>query len=131
MNDVEIRYEGFVSGGIGLIVEALTDNRNRTSSHVKSTFDKYGGNIGENGSVSFMFDRVGIIQYSRDVSAISEDEMLYAAADCGASEIESDDLYHLIYAAPLELSLVLEKLVQKSEVTSPDLLFDNLSDCTQ
>jgi YebC/PmpR family DNA-binding regulatory protein len=80
----EIRYEGRGPGGVALIVEAMTDNRNRTSADVRAAFSKYGGAMGETGSVSFMFDHVGVISYP--VSAGSEDAMLEAALETGAHE---------------------------------------------
>ena len=76
-NYEEVRYEGFGPGGIGVIVETLTDNRNRTASDVRSTFSKSGGNMGETGSVSFMFDRVGSIEYGAD---IADAEAVFEAA---------------------------------------------------
>lgn len=91
----EIRYEGFGAGGIGVIVEALTDNRNRTASDVRSIFTKYGGNLGETGSVSFMFDRVGEIEYP--AAAASADAMLEAALEAGADDCESDEEGHRLY----------------------------------
>ena len=81
-NFEEIRYEGYGPGGIALIVEALTDNRNRTASELRSNFTKQGGNLGETGSVSFMFDRVGLITY--DLAVASEEKMLEAAIEAGA-----------------------------------------------
>ena len=70
----EIRYEGYGTGGVAVIVETMTDNRNRTASNVRSIFSKYGGNLGETGSVSFMFDRVGLISYPGNVA--SSDDIL-------------------------------------------------------
>ena len=78
----EIRYEGFGPGGVGIIVEALTDNRNRAGSNVRSAFTKNGGNLGETGSVSFMWDRVGQIVYAAEAG--SEDEVMEAAIEAGA-----------------------------------------------
>ena len=80
----EIRYEGRGPGGVAIIVEAMTDNRNRTSADVRSTFSKYGGAMGETGSVSFMFDHVGVIAYPKNKG--SEDAMLEAALEAGADE---------------------------------------------
>jgi len=80
----EIRYEGRGPGGVALIVETMTDNRNRTSADVRAAFSKHGGAMGETGSVSFMFDRVGVIAYPKDKG--SEDGMLEAALDAGADE---------------------------------------------
>ena len=84
----EIRYEGYGPGGVAVIVEVLTDNRNRTASDVRSTFTKSGGNLGETGSVSFMFDRVGVIEYDADKA--SADAMLEAAIEAGADDVVSE-----------------------------------------
>lgn len=98
----EIRYEGFGPGGVGVIVEVLTDNRNRSASTVRSTFTKCGGNLGETGSVSFMWDRVGQITY--DAKAGSEDKVMEAAIEAGADDVESDEDGHTIYTAFEQLS---------------------------
>jgi YebC/PmpR family DNA-binding regulatory protein len=92
-----IRYEGYGPGGVAVIAEALTDNRNRTASVVRSVFLKYGGNLGETGSVAFMFNRVGEIFYK--VSAGSADAMLEAAIDAGADDAQSDESGHTITCA--------------------------------
>ncbi len=104
----EIRYEGFGPGGVGLIVEVLTDNRNRAAANVRTVFGKNGGNMGETGSVSFMFDRVGQIAYP--ASAGSEDEVMEAAIETGAQDVESDAEGHLIITAFEDLSEVAEAL---------------------
>ncbi len=88
----EIRYEGYGPGGVAVIVEALTDNRNRTASEVRSYFTKSGGNLAETGAVSFMFDRVGLIEF--DAGVASEDAMLEAAIDAGASDVASSEGGH-------------------------------------
>jgi YebC/PmpR family DNA-binding regulatory protein len=93
----EIRYEGFGPGGVGVIVEVLTDNRNRAAANVRSTFSKHGGNLGETGSVSFMWDRVGQIVYPAEAG--SEDKVMEAAIEAGADDVESDDETHTIYTA--------------------------------
>jgi YebC/PmpR family DNA-binding regulatory protein len=93
----EIRYEGFGPGGVGLIVEVLTDNRNRAAANVRSLFSKHGGNLGETGSVSFMFDRVGRIIYP--ASTGGEDAMMEAAIEAGADDVESDEEEHVVFAA--------------------------------
>jgi YebC/PmpR family DNA-binding regulatory protein len=93
----EIRYEGFGPGGVGVIVEVLTDNRNRAAANVRSTFSKNGGNLGETGSVSFMWDRVGQIVYP--AAAGSEDKVMEAAIEAGADDVESDEDTHTIYTA--------------------------------
>jgi YebC/PmpR family DNA-binding regulatory protein len=100
----EIRYEGFGPGGVGIIVEALTDNRNRSASTVRSTFTKCGGNLGETGSVSFMWDRVGQIVYGPQAG--SEDKVMEAAIEAGADDVESDEDGHTIYTAFESLSEV-------------------------
>ena len=101
-NYEEIRYEGFGPGGVGLIVEVLTDNRNRAAANVRSIFAKNGGNLGETGSVSFMFDRVGQIVYGPEAG--SEDKVMEAAIEAGADDVESDEDGHTIYTAFADLS---------------------------
>jgi len=93
----EIRYEGYGPGGVAVIVEVLTDNRNRTASDVRSYFTKTGGNLAETGAVSFMFDHVGVIEY--DAKAASADAMLEAAIEAGADDVVSTEDGHEIYAA--------------------------------
>jgi YebC/PmpR family DNA-binding regulatory protein len=92
-----IRYEGYGPGGVAIIAEALTDNRNRTASNVRSLFAKYGGNLGETGSVAFMFQRAGEIVYKP--AAGSPDKMLEAAIDAGADDVQSDESGHVITCA--------------------------------
>jgi YebC/PmpR family DNA-binding regulatory protein len=93
----EIRYEGYGPGGVAIIVEALTDNRNRAASDIRSYFTKSGGNLGETGSVAFMFDRTGIVEY--DAGAASDDAMLDAAIEAGADDVISSESGHEIYAS--------------------------------
>ncbi len=104
----EIRYEGYGPGGVALIVDTLTDNRNRTASDVRSAFSKHGGNLGETNSVSFMFDRVGSITYPAD--AASADAMFEAALEAGAENVESDDSGHEITCAPEDFNDVRDAL---------------------
>ena len=104
----EIRYEGFGPGGVGVIVEVLTDNRNRSAANVRATFSKHGGNLGESGSVSFMWDRVGEIGYP--AAAGSEDKVMEAAIEAGAQDVESSEDGHLIFTAFEDLSAVIEAL---------------------
>ena len=94
----EMRYEGYGPGGVAVIVEALTDNRNRAASDIRSYFTKSGGNLGETGSVSFMFDRVGVIEYEAKVA--SDDAMLEAAIDAGADDVASSEDGHEVLASP-------------------------------
>ncbi len=100
----EIRYEGFGPSGVGVIVEALTDNRNRAAANVRSVFTKNGGNLGESGSVSFMWDRVGQIGYAAAIG--SEDQIMEAAIEAGADDVESDEDGHTVYTAFDQLSEV-------------------------
>ncbi len=93
----EVRYEGYGPAGVAVIVEALTDNRNRTASDVRSAFSKQGGALGETNSVSFLFDRLGVIRYP--ASAASTDDMLEAAIEAGADDVESDDEAHAVTCA--------------------------------
>ena len=104
----EIRYEGYGVNGIAIIVEALTDNLNRTASNVRSYFSKCGGNLGQTGSVSHGFDRVGEISYPASVG--TADEVMMAALDAGADDVESDEEGHWIYCKVEELGAVSEAL---------------------
>lgn len=100
----EVRYEGFGPGGIGVIVETLTDNRNRTAGEVRSIFSKQGGNLGETGAVSFMFDRCGLIEYPAD--AAGDEDMLEAAIEAGADDCVSGTETHELYCPAEELHTV-------------------------
>ncbi len=93
-----VRYEGYGPGGVALIVEALTDNRNRTASAVRSAFSKFGGALGETNSVSFMFNRLGVIHYP--AQAATTDQMLEAAIEAGAEDCTSDEKGHDILTKP-------------------------------
>ncbi|NPD14046.1 YebC/PmpR family DNA-binding transcriptional regulator [Xinfangfangia sp. D13-10-4-6] len=104
----EIRYEGYGAGGIAIIVEALTDNLNRTASNVRSYFTKAGGNMGQTGSVSHSFDRLGEISYPASVG--DADTVMMAAIEAGAEDVESDEDGHLIYCPVENLSSVSDAL---------------------
>jgi len=104
----EIRYEGYGPGGIAIIVEALTDNRNRTASEVRAALTKAGGNLGETNSVSFMFERIGEIVYPP--GAASPDRMFEAAVEAGAENVESDGDGHRIICAPDSLNAARDAL---------------------
>ena len=93
----EVRYEGYGPAGVAVIVEALTDNRNRTASDIRSAFSKYGGALGETNSVSFLFNRLGVIRYPASVA--TADEMLEAAIEAGADNVESDSEAHEVTCA--------------------------------
>ncbi len=91
---MEVRYEGYGPAGVAVIVETLTDNRNRTASDIRSAFSKHGGALGETNSVSFMFSRLGVVRYP--AKAASEDAMLESAIEAGAENVESSDEGHEI-----------------------------------
>ena len=107
----EIRYEGYGPGGVAIIVEVLTDNRNRTAGEVRATFTKSGGNLAETGAVSFMFDRVGVIEYAAAVAGA--DAMFEAALEAGADDVVSGENGHEIYAAPDRFGAVSKTLEAK------------------
>ncbi|NKB48895.1 MAG: YebC/PmpR family DNA-binding transcriptional regulator [Alphaproteobacteria bacterium] len=104
----EIRYEGYGPHGVALIVDALTDNRNRTASEVRSAFSKFGGNLGETNSVAFMFDRVGQVLYAAD--AADADTMFEAALEAGAQDVNSSATGHEISCDPDDFGQVVETL---------------------
>jgi len=103
-----IRYEGYGPGGVALIVDTLTDNRNRTASNVRSAFTKYGGNLGETNSVSFLFDRVGSVQYGAD--SATDEEMMDAAVGAGARDCDSTSDCHNVTCEPNDLHHVAKTL---------------------
>ena len=104
----EIRYEGYAPGGVALIVDAVTDNRNRTAAEVRSSFTKFGGNLGETGSVSFMFNNVGQIVYQKNIK--SDDEIFEIAIDVGADDVSSDERNHEIITSVNDFNNVRDKL---------------------
>jgi YebC/PmpR family DNA-binding regulatory protein len=107
----EVRYEGYGPSSVAIIVEALTDNRNRTASEIRTAFAKNGGNLGETNSVSFMFDRVGAIRYAAAVT--DADSMFEAALEAGADNVESDADGHDVTCPSDQLNLVREALEAK------------------
>jgi len=107
----EVRYEGYGPGGVAIIVEALTDNRNRTAGEVRATFTKSGGNLAETGAVSFMFDHVGVVEFDADKA--SADAVLEAAIEAGADDVVSDENGHVIYTAQDSLAEVAKALEAK------------------
>ncbi|SFF76609.1 DNA-binding regulatory protein, YebC/PmpR family [Novosphingobium sp. CF614] len=115
-NYEEVRYEGYGPGGVALIVEALTDNRNRTATNVRTAFAKNGGNLGASGAVSHGFDRLGLIEYPG--SAGDEDKVLEAAIEAGADDVESDEDSHSVWTSVENLHGVareLEKVLGEAE----------------
>jgi YebC/PmpR family DNA-binding regulatory protein len=118
----EVRYEGYASGGVAIIVEALTDNRNRTAGEVRSYFTKVGGALAETGAVSFMFDHVGLIEFPAKVA--SEEAMLEAAIEAGADDVESTAETHEITTSLESLRKVAQILEAKfGEPTKASLIW--------
>jgi YebC/PmpR family DNA-binding regulatory protein len=107
----ETRYEGYGPGGVAVIVEVLTDNRNRTAGEVRAAFTKSGGNLAETGAVSFMFDHVGVIEY--DAKAASRDAMFEGALEVGADDVVSSDNGHEVYVAQDRFGAVAKALEAK------------------
>lgn len=107
----DIRYEGYGPGGVAVIIETLTDNRNRTASEVRTAFSKHGGNMAESGAVSFMFDRLGEIVFP--AAAADAEAMFDAALEAGASDVVSDDSGHAITCEPDDLHAVAGELEKR------------------
>jgi YebC/PmpR family DNA-binding regulatory protein len=109
MEIVETSYEGYGPAGIAVFVEATTDNKNRTTSEIRHLFDDHGGNLGESGSVAWMFDKKGYITIPK--TGLDEEKITNLAIDCGAEDIKSeDDDFYEIYTAPADLALITTKL---------------------
>jgi len=108
-NFEEIRYEGYGPNGVAFVVNALTDNRNRTAGEVRSIFTKSGGSLGESGSVAFMFDHIGLIEYEAKVA--SADAMFETALEAGASDVESNEEWHIITCETANFSQVRDALI--------------------
>jgi YebC/PmpR family DNA-binding regulatory protein len=107
----EIRYEGYGPGGVAVMVEVLTDNRNRTAGEVRATFTKSGGHLAETGAVSFMFDHLGVIEY--DAKVASAEAMFEAALDAGADDVVSTETAHEVFAAQAHFGSVAKALEAK------------------
>lgn len=121
-NYEEVRYEGYGTGGVAIIVDALTDNRARTFAEVRTAFGKFGGTLGESGSVGFMFDRVGQVMYPADKA--SADDMFEAVVEAGGENCESDSDYHIITTAMEDLAAVRDALEGKfGEAEKADLIW--------
>ena len=108
VNYEEITYEGYAAGGVAVIVETLTDNKNRTASDVRCAFDKFGGNLGSTGCVSYMFSKKGVIVV--DGEGISEDDLFMLAVDAGADDVQNDEGVYEIYTLPQNYTAVRENL---------------------
>ncbi|MEO1568982.1 MAG: YebC/PmpR family DNA-binding transcriptional regulator [Pseudomonadota bacterium] len=120
----DIRYEGFGPGGVGIIVEASTDNRNRAASEIRSTFSKNGGNLGETGSVSFGFDQVGEIVYPAEIG--EEDAVMEAAIEAGAEDVQNEGDTYIIHTAREDLQDVasaLDEIFTEIEAKSTKLVW--------
>ncbi len=107
----EIRYEGYAPGSVALIIETLTDNRNRTAAEVRAVFNKLGGSMGEAGSVAFSFKRLGLIMYKKEIA--TDDEVFESALEAGASDVESSEEGHIISTSPDDLHAVSSTLEKK------------------
>ena len=112
VNYEQITYEGYAPGGVAVIVDTITDNRNRTVSDVRHCFAKNGGNLGNAGSVSFMFDEKGVLVVERTPNS-DEDEMMMLALDAGAEDMKAEEDVYEIYTAPADFSAVREALEQQ------------------
>ena len=109
-NYEEITYEGYGPNGVAIIVNATTDNRNRTAADVRHVFDKAGGSLGTTGCVSYMFNRLGVIIIEKETAKISEDELMLLALDCGADDFSSEEDFYEITTTPDNFTAVSEKL---------------------
>ena len=107
----EVRYEGYGPGGVAVIVETLTDNRNRTAAEMRAAFTKYGGNLGETGSVGYIFEQFGYIEYPANIT--NAENMFEAALEAGASNVESSDNCHEIFCDAPDLGSVRDSLESK------------------
>ena len=112
-NYEEITYEGYGPNGVAVMIEAMTDNRNRTAGDVRHILDKFGGNLGTNGSVSWMFDKKGVIVIEKSATKISEDDLMLEVIEAGAENFESEDEFYEITTAPEDFSAVREYLENK------------------
>ena len=109
-NYEEIVYEGYGPNGVAIIVNATTDNRNRTASDVRHIFDKFGGNLGTNGCVSYLFDKKGVIVLDKEETKLSEDDLMLLAIEAGAENFEAGEDYYEITTSPEDFSSVREAL---------------------
>ncbi len=113
-NDIqyeEITYEGYGPSGVAVIVETSTDNRNRTAGNVRAWFNKYGGNMGQNGCVSYLFEEKGVITIIDEDDEIDEDKIMEDSLECGAEDIKCDEGEYKIYTVPSELDSVRDAII--------------------
>ena len=113
VNYEEMVYEGYGPCGVAVIVEAMTDNRNRTASEVRHAFDKFGGNLGQSGCVSYLFEDKGVIVIEDEDEELDEDEVMMDALDAGASDFQKDDDVYVIYTDPDDFNAVSSALQDK------------------
>ena len=111
VNYEEITYEGYGPAGVAIIVETSTDNRNRTAGNVRAWFNKYGGNLGQTGSVSYLFEEKGVITILDEDSLIDEDKIMEDALEAGADDIINDEGEYKIYTAPADLDSVRDAII--------------------
>ena len=111
INFEEITYEGYGPSGVAIIVETSTDNRNRTAGNVRAAFSKYGGNLGQNGCVGYLFEEKGVITIVDEDDEIEEDKIMEDALECGAEDIRSNDGEYSIYTSPDDLDAVREAII--------------------
>ena len=112
-NYESITYEGYGPGGVAVIVEAMTDNRNRTAGSVRHHFDKYGGNLGANGCVSWSFDKKGVLVIDNEEEELEEDAVMMDAMDCGADDFEAEENCFTIYTDPDDFNAVADEMGKK------------------
>ena len=108
-----VTYEGYGPSGIAVIVEALTDNRNRTAGDVRHYFDKFGGNMGTPGCVSFMFEQKGVLVLDKEDNEVEEDKLMEDALEAGASDFEADEDIYTVYTEPTDMGAVRDDLTAK------------------
>ena len=113
-NYEDVVYEGYGPNGVAIMIEAMTDNRNRTASDVRHILDKFGGNLGATGSVGWMFDKKGVIVIERKATSLDEEELMMEALEAGADNFESDDEFYEITTKPEDFSAVREYLEGKN-----------------
>ncbi len=111
INYEEITYEGYGPSGVAIIVETSTDNRNRTAGNVRAAFNKYGGNLGQNGCVSYLFEEKGVITIVDEDGEIDEDKFMEDALECGAEDIRSEDGEYTVYTASDDLDTVRDAII--------------------
>ena len=122
INFEEITYEGYGPSGVAIIVETSTDNRNRTAGNVRAWFSKYGGNLGQNGCVSYLFEEKGVITIMDEDGEIEEDKIMEDALECGAEDLKSDEGEYTIYTAPADLDTVRDAIVALGyQISTADL----------